>query len=146
MWHEPAAGNLHIKHSFLTNFPCCFCAHVCLLQLAAAGAERDSLAQQNAALASVLGKTLGAEASSSSAAASADRAQGGVGPRTPAQSETGGAAASGAAAAGGGAVPTPAQMKEIGVLMQRLTRENAALIKARWADICDREQICSWTV
>jgi hypothetical protein len=24
-------------------------------------------------------------------------------------------------------------MKEIGVLMQRLTRENASLIKARWA-------------
>jgi hypothetical protein len=25
-------------------------------------------------------------------------------------------------------------MKEIGVLMQRLTRENASLIKARWVD------------
>jgi hypothetical protein len=105
--------------------------HACLLQLAAAGAERDNLAQQNAALASVLGKMLGAEPSSSSEAASvsADRAQGGVGPRTPAQSETGGAAAAAAAA---GAAPTPAQMKEIGVLMRRLTKEKAGLIKARW--------------
>jgi hypothetical protein len=120
-------------------------AHVLtmLLQLATAGAERDSLAQQNAALASALGSKLGADPSSSTDASlagpvSASMGQaGGVGPRTPAQSETGGAAA---AAAG---TPTPAQMKEIGVLMQRLTRENASLIKARWADVVLHLRCCA---
>lgn len=99
------------------------------MQLATAGAERDSLAQQNAALASALGTKLGAESSGTAAAVAATAGSGkaapSTGPRTPPQSETGIASPAGAG------IPTPAQMKEIGMLMQRLTKENAALMKAR---------------
>lgn len=78
------------------------------------GAERDSLATQNASLAKAFSSTVSRQADAADEAA--QRAAGGAG-----------------AAAGGGGAPGPsqAQLREIASLMQRLTKENAVLIKAR---------------
>lgn len=93
----------------------------CCLQVTAISTERDSLAQQNASLAQAFSRDM------------ADKAE---------KAELSGQPASPG--------PTPAQMKEIGTLMQRLTRENAGLMKARDSAAAERdmllEQQKSWKV
>eukprot|EP00775_Hariotina_reticulata_P001932 gene1932-2262_t len=178
-------------------------------QLATAGAERSSLAQQNAALAAALsngfiameGSDQSARLSTTTTSAAAPPAgpdaqqasssmsitSGSGGLRTPGVSDPGSlcgtasatavaqaqeaqcnslssgggtaaaftAAAAAAAAtetskcidgesaAGTAARPSPAQLKEIGLLMQRLTQENAALIKARDGALLERAEASS---
>jgi hypothetical protein len=87
--------------------------------MAALGAERASLAQQNAALAAALGDKL-------AGVAAAGEAHAGL---AAAQQQQQGAAAEAQQQPG---QPSPAQLRELGALLQRLTRENASLIKARW--------------
>lgn len=98
-------------------------------QLATYVSERDSLAQQNAALASALsGRLTGddlrflnpLQSDSGAAAATADS-----------RSVSANGALAGSSSTTGGSAPSPAQLKKIGQLMEKLTKENAALIKAR---------------
>jgi hypothetical protein len=89
------------------------------VQLASLGAERESLAQQNAALAAALGdKLAGAAAASEAQTAGEQQQQQQLRPQQQQQ--------------GGEQQVSPAQLRELGALLQRLTKENAALIKARW--------------
>lgn len=77
------------------------------VQLASLGAERESLAQQNTALAAALSDKL------AWAAAAAEVVAGDTDLQQQQQSVS------------------PAQLRELGALLQRLTQENAGLIKAR---------------
>ena len=89
-------------------------------QMAALGAERESLAQQNAALAAALGDKLAGVAAAGEAhtgLAAAQQQQQGLAAEGQQQQQPG--------------QPSPAQLRELGALLQRLTRENASLIKAR---------------
>jgi len=79
------------------------------LQLASLGAERESLAQQNAALAAALSDKL------AGAAAAAEEVAGDTDQQHQQRQQS----------------VSPAQLRELGALLQRLTRENAGLIKAR---------------
>jgi hypothetical protein len=88
--------------------------------MAALGAEWESLAQQNAALAAALGDKL-------AGVAAAGEAHAGL---AAAQQQQQGLAAEGQQQQQPGQ-PSPAQLRELGALLQRLTRENASLIKAR---------------
>ena len=88
--------------------------------------ERDNLAGQAMSLATVLGATT---CTAAAAVAHSD----GEGAAAGAAGGGGSAAASVAGGPNGGLKPgpTPAQLKELGQLMQRLTKENAALMRAR---------------
>lgn len=105
------------------------------MQLATFVSERDSLAQQNTALASALsGRLTGDDIKlvtpmqSDSGAAASAAAAGNVGPGRD-SSAGDGVGVSRSSIPGG--PPTPAQLKKIGQLMEKLTKENAGLIKAR---------------
>ena len=99
------------------------------LQLASLAAERESLAQQNAALAAALGDRLAGAAAASEAASPhnllaqqpqpSQQDQLGQQPQPQVQPHANQQAVS------------PAQLRELGALLQRLTKENAALIKDR---------------
>jgi hypothetical protein len=105
------------------------------MQLKAVMTERDKLAGQAMSLATVLGATTCTPAAqlplgTAVFAASGNGEVAGAGAAIGGDKTTAAAAAGGAA---GGKGPTPAQLKELGQLMQRLTKENAALIRARYA-------------
>jgi transcription initiation factor TFIID subunit TAF12 len=87
-------------------------------QVASLGAERESLARQNAALAAALGDRLAGAAAAAEAAADADT--------TPQQQQQGQQQQQQQQQA-----VSPAKLRELGAMLQRLTQENAALIKAR---------------
>jgi hypothetical protein len=91
------------------------------VQLAYLGAERESLAQQNAALAAALGDKLAGAAAASEAHTAEQQQQQHSRPQQQQQQQ------------GDEQQVSPAQLRELGALLQRLTKENAALIKARWA-------------
>lgn len=156
--------------------PCCVVVVLVLLQVAGARAERDTLADQNAALARTTHQLMagtaapgsGAYGSSGIGSISGDGVGGGNGsaPAGPSASAPvslngaaadtsaqglqrqralsdpsavtaeGGAGGPSPAAAGGGASAaaariTSGQLRDIGAMLARLTRENAALIKQR---------------
>jgi hypothetical protein len=105
------------------------------MQVEALTTERDKLAGQNVSLAAAF------SASCTAAARTSDTAAGGVahhaqGPGAAAggdgdSSAVPAAAAQAPAPRGGGQVPRGAQLKELGHLMQRLTQDNAALLRQR---------------
>jgi hypothetical protein len=130
----------------------CVCT---LLQVAALMRERDSLAQQNAALAATTGRLMGAGTNtdpgtptspvtlasvldSQAGGSSMGSADGGLG-RSAVQSAAArqlmvrAASTPGSLAVGGpeGTLLTPGQAREIGALLSRLTRENAAFMRSR---------------
>lgn len=92
----------------------CVCVWDALLQLASLTSERESLAHQNAALAAALADRLaGAAAAGGAETTEATAAHAGAQPQQQQQAVS------------------PTQLRELGALLQRLTKENAALIKAR---------------
>ena len=120
--------------------------------------ERDSLLQQNVALAATTSRLMGAPSEpggTSSTTTSAAGAVSGVGDTTSPHSTSPDASAPStsrgmtlaaalaagdrASAPGEGPVLTPGQAREIGALLSRLTRENAAFLKARDAVLAERD-------